>query len=74
MAEVNQVIYITSAHQALPDWLISHSISGRTETVIKSWFDGVELSIRNSILGLWSCFHSGQLVYQLDKGQGSAGL
>lgn len=49
---VYQVDYLTSADQAIPDGLVSVSISGRTKTIIKSQFGDLELSTRDSIWDL----------------------
>ena len=56
MAEVYKADHWTNTNQAIPDWLIKDSISGRAETMGKSWFGDVELSTSDSIWGLLSCF------------------
>lgn len=35
-AEVYQAEFLTSAHQVIPEWLVSDSVSGRAKAVMKS--------------------------------------
>ena len=54
MARVYQADYRTTVDQATPDWLVWDSISGRAQTVIKSWYGDVGLSMSDSFWGLLS--------------------
>lgn len=49
MAGIHPADYLFDADQVIPDWLVLDSISGKDETIMKSWFGQVGLSINDSI-------------------------
>ena len=51
-----QADYLTHADPVIPDWF-KITFLGEVETIImQSWLGGLEHSISDSILGLFSCF------------------
>ena len=56
MAGDYQADDLTNSDQVISDSLVQYSISGRAETINKSWFGDMRLSTNYSISGLLPCF------------------